>query len=353
MQSVEYDIAVIGAGPAGSFAARYAAEARRRVLLIDQHEFPRDKVCGDGLNPRSCVLLTEAGIDAGRLADVGAVRIEGHRKFRDGQMTEEPIVARPGWADHAYALPRHALDRLLWTEALSRGAEWLGGCRVRAVDGHRSNRHVMVRGEHHGRTMTISARLAIIASGALATYYRPLGGVPARSQGAIAGGLRQYFELSANAGATFDFYYHPSLPDGYGWVFPVGDKLVNAGVWARNAAGPRRLRAAFAAFVDSGFGTAALRSARALGKPCGAPLRPMLGPRLAGDGLLWAGEAAGLVHRETGQGISYALESGRQAALAAHESLGEDTPDQTPLRRYDEWVRRSFEQELLSWTLGK
>lgn len=354
MKAVEYDVVVIGAGPAGSFAAMYAAGAGRRVLLVDRNTFPRDKVCGDGLNPRSCFILAEAGIDARRLEAAGAARVRGYRKFRGGAVVEERIVPRAGWADHAYGLPRQKLDGLLRDEALAAGAEWRGGYCVKEIAVDASNQQVTVRGEQPNGPADVGARIAIIASGASAAYYRKLGSAPDRLQGAIAGGLRQYFQVPEVSLDTFDFYYDAALPDGYAWIFPVGPQLVNVGVWSRRGTGQHRLlRRALAAFIAGAPAAELLRGGRELGAPRGAAIRPALSARLAGDHLLWVGESAGLLHRETGQGISYALESGRRAALVADRVLREGMYRADQLQAYDFWVRSSFERELLSWQRGK
>ena len=344
-----YDILVIGAGPAGSFAAHHAALAGRRVLLIDRADFPRDKVCGDGLNPRSCAVLAEAGVDARRLEAAGAVRIEGYRKFRAGDRVDEPIAPRAGWADHAYGLPRLTLDRLLQAAALAAGAGWAGGFEVKSV-GIEGGQWVTARGVIGRRPVRASGRLAIIASGASAAYYRGLGSQPRRAGGAIAGGLRQYFAVPAISSPTFDFYELPGLPGGYAWLFPVGEGVVNVGVWSRGGAeGHRGLRQALLTFLQSEPAVAALAGGRPLGAPRGAILRPLLSAHLSSDRLLWVGDGAGLTHRETGQGISYALESGRQAAAVAGEALRAGRGDAGALQPYDEWIRQQFANELLGW----
>src|ERR1043166_9570993 len=61
-QNLSYDIAVIGAGPAGSAAAYFLAKGGLRVALLDKFDFPRDKTCGDGLTPRAITVLDEMAI---------------------------------------------------------------------------------------------------------------------------------------------------------------------------------------------------------------------------------------------------------------------------------------------------
>jgi flavin-dependent dehydrogenase len=73
------DVVVVGAGPAGSSAAAWAARAGRDVLVIDSAQFPRDKACGDGLTPRAVLEMQRLGLGswlAGRVQHRG-LRMSG------------------------------------------------------------------------------------------------------------------------------------------------------------------------------------------------------------------------------------------------------------------------------------
>src|SRR5215204_2271556 len=61
-QNLAYDIAIVGAGPAGSAAAYFLAKGGLRVALLDKFDFPRDKTCGDGLTPRAIKMLGELDV---------------------------------------------------------------------------------------------------------------------------------------------------------------------------------------------------------------------------------------------------------------------------------------------------
>lgn len=93
----------------------------------------------------------------------------------------------------------------------------------------------------------------------------------------------------------------------------------------------------------------ALAGAQSLGRPQGALLRPALSHKLSADRLLWVGDGAGLTYQQTGQGLSYALESGRQAARTADLALRAERFDGERLRAYDDWIHARFSRELLGW----
>src|SRR5215218_3463471 len=130
------DVLVVGAGPAGSAAAAWAAAAGHDVVLADAAVFPRDKACGDGLTPRAIAELDRLGLgDWVR----GRARNRGLRAAGFGQEWQLPW---PGGAfpDHGSAVPRTALDARIREVAIDSGATPLDG--ARAVDVERDGDRV-------------------------------------------------------------------------------------------------------------------------------------------------------------------------------------------------------------------
>lgn len=117
-----WDIAVVGAGPAGSWLAGLGAEAGLRVLLVDRSQFPRPKVCGGCLSARTAEQLDEAGI-AADLAARGGRRLEGLRLTGWGRAVE--LRLPPGMV-----VSRDLLDSTLVRSAVERGAHFLPGRRA-------------------------------------------------------------------------------------------------------------------------------------------------------------------------------------------------------------------------------
>ena len=130
------DVLVVGAGPAGSAAAAWAARAGRDVVLADAAVFPRDKACGDGLTPRAIAELDRLGL--GEWARSRA-RNRGLRAAGFGREWELPW---PGgeFPDHGSAVPRTELDARIRACALEAGAAPLEG--ARAVDVERDGDRV-------------------------------------------------------------------------------------------------------------------------------------------------------------------------------------------------------------------
>ncbi|MGY1672844.1 geranylgeranyl reductase family protein [Geodermatophilus sp. SYSU D00710] len=311
------DVLVVGAGPAGSAAAAWAAREGHDVLLADAAVFPRDKACGDGLTPRAVAELDLLGLgDWAR----GRARNRGLRAAGFGQVWELPW---PGGAfpDHGSAVPRTELDDRIRACATQAGATPLEG--ARAVDVERDGDRVTGVVFDVGRERsTVRCERLVVADGARSPLGRRLGrqwhrdtayGVAARGYATSGRSddewISSHLELRDADGA---------LLSGYGWVFPLGEAAgqVNIGVGtlatARRPAGVQ-LKALLEVYA------AARREDWRLEGPVRAPasaLLPMGGAVSGVAGRNWAlvGDAAGCVNPLNGEGIDYGLETGRTLA---------------------------------------
>jgi geranylgeranyl reductase family protein len=322
---IRCDVLVVGAGPAGSACAQALARAGRDVLLVDQHAFPRDKVCGDGLIPDAHRALARLGVLeevmalAQRARHVGCVGPHGGRVDVPGSLA---------------VLPRRELDHVVQRAALRAGARWqvarfdapllegerVAGARLRIDDTLRD----------------VRANWVVLATGAVPQALMAAGLCERRTPSAVA--LRGYVRNPAMAGriTDMDVVWHRKLRPGYGWIFPCRDGVFNIGVGAahshakRNARGTMQevnLRHVFDAFCTFYAPARALmQGGTLLGDLKGAPLRCSLeGARYSRPGLLATGEAVGSTYAFTGEGIGKAMETGllaAQALLAAE--LGDD-----------------------------
>jgi len=311
------DVLVIGAGPAGSACARTLARGGVDVLLVDQHDFPRDKVCGDGLIPDSHAALRRLGVyeEVAALATpVPHVRCVGPRGGH---------VDVPGTLS---VLPRKVLDHLLVRAAQAAGARLLTPLRFEAplLSGERvvGARFRAAQGTHE-----ISARWVVLATGAVPQALSAAGVCERHTPSGVA--LRGYVRCPELVGqiTQLQLVWHPRLRGGYGWIFPAPGGLFNIGTGltgshrVENGRGRMRslnLRTMFDDFCAVYAPAAALMQGGELqGELKGAPLRCSLrGARWSRPGLLVAGEAAGTTYAFSGEGIGKALESGLLAAEA-------------------------------------
>ena len=122
------DVIIVGAGPSGSTAAYYLAQAGLNVLLIEKSRFPREKVCGDGLTPRAVKSLIAMGVDVSE--EAGWLRNKGLRVIGGGMRLELDWPELSSWPGYGLVRPRTSLDEQLARRAQAAGARLLEGTTV-------------------------------------------------------------------------------------------------------------------------------------------------------------------------------------------------------------------------------
>ena len=332
------DVLVVGAGPAGSAAARTLARAGVDVVLVDQHAFPRDKVCGDGLIPDAHRALARLGVLDEVMALAQPARHLRCVAPRGGRIDVPGTLA---------VLPRRQLDLVLCRAAAAAGARMHAPLRFVAPleEGGRVV-GARLQGGGDGRPeRTVRARWVVLATGAVPQAALAAGVCRRHTPSAVA--LRGYVRNEAMVGriTELEVLWHRRLKPGYGWIFPCRDGVFNIGVGVahshRTGADGRgrmpdvNLREVFAAFAEVyAPARALLDGGTLLGELKGAPLRCSLeGADFSRPGLLVAGEAAGSTYALTGEGIGKALETG---LLAAEALLADRAPDDAAVRtRYE------------------
>src|SRR5215218_7482102 len=119
--SIEADVLVIGAGPAGSATATHLARRGLHVALLDKAQFPREKVCGDGLTPRATRQLIRLGIDTSQSA--GWLHNKGLRIYGGNQPFELDWPELADFPSYGLVRPRTDFDDLLARNAVAAGAK--------------------------------------------------------------------------------------------------------------------------------------------------------------------------------------------------------------------------------------
>ena len=324
---------MIGAGPAGSACAQLLARAGFDVLLVDRQDFPRDKVCGDGLIPDAHRALARLGVLDEVLLRACAAKQVG---------CVAPHGARVDVPASLAVLPRRELDDIVRRAALAAGARWLASARFEAplhdADGRVTGARLRLA---DGTAHEMRARWTVLATGAAAGPLIAAGMCSRRAPSGIA--LRGYVKNEAMAGRShsLEVVWHRALRSGYGWIFPCGNGVFNIGVGLMHdradAGGDANLRELFATFTRLHAPARELmQGGGVLGELKGAPLRCSLeGARFSRPGLLVAGEAAGSTYSFTGEGIGKALETGMLAAEAIAEAREQMQGDAAVCGRYE------------------
>ena len=318
------DVLVVGAGPAGSAAAAWAARHGADVVMADAAVFPRDKTCGDGLTPRAIGELQRLGLEDWLRAHTVS---KGLRAHGFGQVLQLPWPGGnlPDWGS---AVARTELDDHLRTAAIKAGATAIDG--ARAVDVRMDGERVAAVLFKDGRE--VACRRLVVADGVRSGLGKVLGrewhretvyGVAGRSYVASNRAddpwISSHLEMRGQGG---------EILSGYGWLFPLGAAAgeVNLGVGTLATA---RRPADVAIKPLMRFYADERRKEFGLGEELRMPtsaLLPMGGAVSGVAGRNWAliGDAAACVNPLNGEGIDYGLESGR---LVAELMAEQDDPD--------------------------
>ena len=318
MKPLTADVAVVGAGPAGTAAAIGLARAGRRVVVVDRSPFPRDKYCGDGLTTGALRLLEHLGLDP---SSIHSWRAATSLVIRapSGLEVSYPF-SRLG--QYAATAQRRHLDAALVALARRAGAEVFDGCACEGITVD-ADRVVL---KLAGAAGPLQARYAIAADGMWSPVRRMLGlSLPAYRGDWHA--FRQYYTgVGPQASAALRVWFEPEILPGYVWSFPLPGGAANVGFGVSRST---HRTGSLARLWDE------LRSrphiAAALGpdatpadRPRAWPIPTRLGDLpLATERVLFCGDAAGVGDPMTGEGIGQALLSG----LLAAEALAAAGPD--------------------------
>ncbi|MDP8940384.1 MAG: NAD(P)/FAD-dependent oxidoreductase [Actinomycetota bacterium] len=343
-----YDLIVVGAGPGGASTAYYGTRAGLNVLLLDRQEFPRDKPCGDGLMPHAASEVTLMGL-GDWLDDPPHGKFSGFTIYtRTALLRQEvpPTLHGP----HGYVVKREETDAKLLGRATAAGAEFRSGVRATELLRSAAGAVTGVETSENGEQLRFEAPLVVAADG--------VGGFAASGmkahQNAVA--RRQYFKgVDGPNKEHLHIFMTEDLNKsgaGYGWVFYFGDGSANVGAGVSTKSldrTGRNLKDYFDRFLEEPEIARWLRQAEPEGPPKSWSLKMgMWGAKRYAQGLLMVGDAGSMIHPISGEGVGYALESGRLAASWVHEAHARRYFSASLLSGYERQLKRQRAKEHLS-----
>ena len=328
-----FDVVIVGGGPAGSTCATFCALAGLRVLVLDREVFPREKVCGDCLNPGGWAVLERLSLTAqvralphGQLDSVQFIAIGG----------QTVSVDLPSGAEGEIAVKRSLFDHLLLHRAREAGAAVHEDATVTALQRNSSSNWQIetVRDKFTARTL-------IGADGRNSTVARLCNLLPRPQRERVA--LQTHLPIPAGFGNRVVLQF---LREGYSGQAPVNNSELNVCLVAK----PREIDA-LKEWAQRRFHVSPDHPWRTVSPLTRAPLTT------AHDNLLFIGDAARVMEPFTGEGIYYALRSGELAATAiARLVRGEDRA--STLREFNQahasmyrgrlWINRLARAAVLS-----
>ena len=342
------DLIVVGAGPGGSATAYHATRAGLSVLLLDRQEFPRDKPCGDGLMPHAAQEISLMGL-GDWLDEPHHGKFSGFSMYTQTAFLRQQVPAAIH-GPHGYVVASDATDARLLERAKEAGADFRSGVRATKLLRSPAGNTTGVEAVSSGETLFYEAPLVVAADG--------VGGFAGEGmkshQNAVA--RRQYFK--GVSGPEKDHLHvfvtkdMNELGAGYGWVFYLGDGRANVGVGVFTKTlnrSQRNLKDFFDRFLKEPEIADWLEGAEHEGPAKSWSLKTgMWGAKRYTQGLMTVGDAASMIHPICGEGLGYAIESGRLAAAWAYEARSRGDYSPAVLKGYERQLWRKRAKEHLS-----
>jgi flavin-dependent dehydrogenase len=318
-----WDVVIAGAGPAGSVSACTLARCGLSVLLVDKSDFPRDKVCGSCLNGAAFAALAAAGLSDLPTA-LGAVPL---RRMLMRVGSREASIALPQSA----ALSRRAFDAALVRAAIHAGAAFLPGTEAELKPEIDANRTVELRyGPRSSRaSVVVSTRFALAADGLAGGFLKAIHDMPSTVSPRAPLGIGLIVDDESDR--YTNFYPAGTLTmgctrSGYAGAVRLEDGRIDIAFSLDRGAAQRA----------GGVTPAAMQILASSGMPCpaglaeatfrGTPFLTRRRSRVASEGLMVLGDAAGYIEPLTGEGMSWAMQQAVLAAPLVAKSIQERDP---------------------------
>ncbi len=353
------EVCIVGAGPAGATLSHFLSKQRITHILVDKAEFPRDKICGDGitvdvlnvLKRISPELLSDFASQAEMLPSYGFCFHAANGKELRYDFKADDFPYAP-----FYTSRRLDLDNFLVKRLDSDYCHFMPNTTVTNVV--KTNTEVKVMARNGVGNVNINAKIVIGAEGEKPIVTRHLGIEPFREKEHLIGGIRLYYKnvKGFNEGNHLEFFFDKKLLPGYFWAFPLSNNEANVGLGMVSSAISAKkvnLKNMFEEMVKSHPRISEMfAEAEPMEKPRGWGL-PIITPKriIAGDRYALVGDAAGMIEPFTGKGIGPGMMSARICSEHIAEAL---TKKKYNLHSYQEHMYRYYKSEIKTgYTLQK
>jgi digeranylgeranylglycerophospholipid reductase len=337
VENLTTDVLVVGAGPAGSMAAKWAAMSGAKVLMIEKRQEIGSPVrCGEGMSKD---WLKEVGITpSNRWINV---EVEGARIFSPSEKVLE-INEKHAGNEVGYVVERDAFDKALAIDAANAGVDVM--LKTAATGVIKENGKIVgMKAKRFGEPFEIRAPVTIGADGFESQVGR-WAGIPTNIAMKDMDSCLQYRMTNVDCDVRYcDFYLGTVAPGGYVWIFPKGEGIANVGIGVQLS--QIENMAAARTYLDAWIGK---HPAYSKGKTI-----DVVGGGLTADGLLVVGDAARMIDPLTGGGIANGCIAGKICGEVAAEAVRDKTPTKEFFQKYEKGWRARLEEKLYRNWLAK
>jgi menaquinone-9 beta-reductase len=336
-----FDVAVIGGGPSGASTAITLAKFGYGVLLVDRAAFPRDKLCGDFVNPANWPILRELNVSHDVLT-------REHAEVRNFRLTAangtEAASSLPTYGAFGLGLRRYYLDHLLIERAKSDGASIIEGARVKSLG--KSADGWVLELEKAGELVSYRSKIIVGADGRNSWVARRLGA--AGFKRSLRASVGFAIQLKKVHGLDGSVEIH-QFPGGYAGLVRVDAHTANLCFTIERSRLQRPV--SFEALRKHRLNeNPFLRDELVDAESCGElrSVSPVYFPprKCFGEGFLLVGDAARVTEPVTGEGIYFALRSGRLAGMTIDGALRRKDTTRDYLKQYQRACREEFRKRL-------
>lgn len=350
------DIAIIGLGPAGATASMFLAKMGIPHLALDASTFPRDKICGDGLDTKVFRVLNlfNPNLTVNEVfKNHKFLNIHGVRLIASN-LKESAFESKAHESPYPYPVyvtaKRFDFDNFLIRQIDTNVANLQFEAKVTNIE--KTDNGFMLTILKNNETYQVKTKLLLGADGEHSIVVRKLDDRKIM-RNAHSAALRCYYRGIADMPATpsLEIYFPKNAPNAYFWIFPLPNGEANVGLGMRSDAVSKKninLRELFNDFIKNDpFLAPRFRHAEALESPRGWGLPLATRPRkLSGDHYLILGDAASLINPLSGEGIGLGMISGYIAAQTAAKAVENQRFDANFLKDYEPLCRRHVQQEV-------
>lgn len=325
-----FDIVVVGAGPAGSMAAKTCAEKGLRVLLIEKRQEIGTPVrCAEGINKEGLKRFVEIDKRWISAEVIGA-------KIYSPDGTEITMAEEMAGNEVGFVLERKIFDRYLARLASKAGAEVF--VKTTFLGFERANNRLKVKMKRMGENWVVETKILIGADGVESRVGRMAGIIKTLKKSEIES-CAQYLMSGLKIDENYTYFYlgNELAPGGYAWIFPKGNGCANIGIGVL----PSMAKASAKTYLDKFIEKFGIKG-KIVELVCGAvPVYGEIATAVT-DNIMLAGDAAYHSDPITGGGIANALSAGYHAGIVAAEAVEKSDFSANFLRKYDELWKADF-----------